>query len=332
MMLSPQYEKLKHQLLNESHTWLITGVAGFIGSNLLSELLQLNQKVIGLDNFRTGSKKNLETVLSLLPTTQQNNFHFYEGDIASLDQCQNVVKNVEYILHQAALSSVPGSIQNPTLTHQTNVTGFLNLLLAAKEKKVRRVIYASSSAVYGDVKNLPLTEAALCQPLSPYAASKYANEIYAKVFSSCYNIETIGLRYFNVFGPNQDPNGDYAAVIPRWMIALSRGEPVCIYGDGKTTRDFCYVKDVVQANLLAAMTNHPQALNTVYNIGVGQETSLNELFEIIRGQFKENQQQPIYQDFRAADIRRSVADIGKAKELLGYRPVYTVEKGLNEIT
>jgi len=326
------YEQLKQKLLQEPHTWLITGVAGFIGSNLLEQLLRLNQKVIGLDNFVTGFRKNIQEVLNSLPHVQQQNFSFYEGDICSITDCTQVMDGVEYVLHQAALGSVPRSIQLPEATHAVNTTGFLNILIAAKNAKVKRFVYASSSSVYGDSPHLPKKEANIGQPLSPYAVSKYTNELYAQAFSTCYGLNTIGLRYFNVFGPRQHPEGPYAAVIPRWTHALLNREPICIYGDGKTSRDFCYVKNAIQANLLAATTENSQAINTVYNIAFGEQNTLNSLYStLIEILDLHTQQKVIYQDFRSGDIRHSLADILKARTLLGYAPQYGLESGLKEM-
>jgi len=329
-MLS-SYAQLKKQLLNEQHVWLITGVAGFIGSHLLEQLLQLNQQVIGIDNFATGHQENLDTVFKKLTHFQASQFTFYEGDICSFVDCKKVITDVEYILHQAALGSVPRSIETPEITNATNVTGFLNVLIAAKNASVKRFVYASSSSVYGDSPSLPKKEETIGRPLSPYAVSKYTNELYAQAFSACYGLETIGLRYFNVFGSRQDSNGPYAAVIPRWINALKNSQPVYIHGDGKTTRDFCYVKNAVQANLLAAMTKNPEAVNKVYNVAVGEQHSLNELYNLIVNTLElPKKPQPIYQDFRQGDIRNSLADVSLIKADLCYEPTHTLQSGLKD--
>lgn len=324
-----QFEKLKSHLKEKQYTWFITGVAGFIGSNLLEELLSLNQKIIGVDNFASGYKRNIDDVLGKFPKAIAANFIFHEADICSLSACEKACKNVDYILHNAAFVSVPGSIDDPVLTHATNVTGFLNILNVAKNNDVKRVVFASSSAVYGDSIELPKVELQIGNPLSPYAASKLINEIYAKTFSVCYGLETIGLRYFNVFGPRQDPYGPYAAVVPLWVKSLLHNEPVYINGDGSTTRDFCYVANVVQANLLAAMVNNPAALNSVYNIAVGAQTSLLELFNAICLSLGKDCK-PSYRPFRDGDIKHSLADINKAKQFLGYAATHGVERGLQE--
>ncbi len=324
-----QFEKIKQELKNHPRTWLVTGVAGFIGSNLLESLLKLNQKVVGLDNFVTGHKNNLDDVLNSVPTAARNNFTFIEGDICRLEDCRKATQNVDIVLHQAALGSVPRSIATPEVTNETNVTGFLNILLAAKDANVKRFVYASSSSVYGDSPVLPKSEAHIGNPLSPYAVSKYTNELYAKAFSNCYGIETIGLRYFNVFGPRQNPSGPYAAVIPLWILSLLKQEPVYINGDGETSRDFCYVENAVQANLLAAMITNPDALNRVYNVTVGQQKTLNQLFDSIAS-YLTLKIKPIYRDFRAGDIRHSLADMSNCKTFLGYEPTESVENGLKK--
>jgi UDP-N-acetylglucosamine 4-epimerase len=344
-----QYEITKQTLLNSPKTWLITGVAGFIGSNLLEALLKLNQRVVGLDNFLTGHISNLEEVKSLVSPGQWSNFTFIEGDIRELATCNKACSGVNIVLHEAALGSVPRSIENPIATNENNLVGFLNMIVAAKDNQVKRFVYASSSSVYGDHPDLPKVEEKVGCPLSPYAVTKKVNEIYADVFARAYNFQTIGLRYFNVFGPRQDPNGPYAAVIPRWFAALREGKEVNIYGDGETSRDFCFVENVVQANILAACTDNPNALNQVFNIAYGGRTTLNELFILIRdivfssGSVSDapvfNHQpsamnheliSPIYKDFRPGDIRHSLADISKAKSLLGYEPQYSVKDGLEK--
>lgn len=323
-----QYEKIKTELSRHQYTWLITGVAGFIGSNLLETLLKLNQKVIGLDNFSTGFQQNIDDALNQVDPIYHANFYFQEGDICKLNDCQMAVKNVDFVLHHAALGSVPRSIATPELTNETNVTGFLNILMAAKDAKVKRFIYASSSAVYGDSPILPKTESHVGNPLSPYAVSKYSNELYASAFANCYHMETVGLRYFNIFGPRQSPLGPYAAVIPLWITALLKNEPIYINGDGETSRDFCYVDNAIQANLLAAMANR-DAINKVYNITVGEQTTLNQLFTMLVT-FLDLSQQPIYREFRNGDIRHSLADINQANKLLNYVPKHNVQKGLEQ--
>lgn len=328
-MALSQYEQLKQTLAQQPQTWLITGVAGFIGSNLLETLLRLNQKVIGIDNFSTGDMKNLAGVLNSVPADQQQRFYFHEGDICNLDDCRKVAAGVDIVLHQAALGSVPRSIKTPDTTHANNATGFLNMLLAAKEANVKRFVYASSSSVYGDSPDLPKKEEKIGNPLSPYAVSKYTNELYAKAFSTCYGMETIGLRYFNVFGPRQDPHGPYAAVIPLWITALLQNKPVYINGDGETSRDFCYVENAVQANLLAATTQNPDAINTVYNIAVGEQNTLKKLYDLIVETLNlPAKQELVYRDFRSGDIRHSLGDVEKARHLLGYTPTHQLHNGL----
>jgi UDP-N-acetylglucosamine 4-epimerase len=313
--------------------WLVTGAAGFIGSNLVEALLKLDQRVIGLDNFATGHKKNLEQVKALVSTEQWARFSFIDDDIRDPAICQRACRGVDFVLHQAALGSVPRSIDDPFATHEANVNGFLNMLVAARDAKVKRFVYASSSALYGDHPGLPKVEDKIGQPLSPYAATKCFNELYADVFARCYGTPSIGLRYFNVFGPRQDPEGAYAAVIPKWVAAMLKGEPVVINGDGETSRDFCYIENVVQANLLAATTENPAAVNQVYNVACGERTTLNELFTLIQiGLAKTNPDvmkiKPTCRDFRPGDVRHSLADISKAQRLLGYAPTHSVRQGL----
>lgn len=327
------YQELQAELRAQPRTWLVTGVAGFIGSNLLEALLRLNQRVVGLDNFATGKAGNLEQVQALVAPAQWANFQFVEGSISESATCRRAVAGVDFVLHQAALGSVPRSIERPLATHQANATGFLEMLDAARGAKVKGFVYASSSAVYGDHPALPKIEEQTGRLLSPYAATKLINEVYAQTYAKAYGFESIGLRYFNVFGPRQDPDGAYAAVIPRWIAALLRREPVQINGDGETSRDFCFVENVVQANLLAATTSDPAALNQAYNIAVGERTTLNELFRILQdGLRKLNpslpEQRPVYREFRAGDVRHSLADIGKARRLLGYAPALKVREGL----
>lgn len=323
-----------HELLS-SHSlrWLVTGSAGFIGSNLVETLLQEGQEVIGLDSFATGHRLNLEEIRESVGPQAWRRHDFIEGDVCDPDTCRHACRGVDVVLHQAALGSVPRSIDDPLSANAANVSGFLNILVAAKEAGVRRVVYASSSAVYGDSEALPKAEAQIGEPLSPYAATKHVNELYAKLFARCYGLATIGLRYFNVFGKRQDPNGAYAAVVPRWVKAMLLGEQVVIYGDGETSRDFCHVANAVQANLLAALTDRSEALNRVFNIALGQRTSLNELFTTLRELLQDvvpavRGMRPAYQAFRAGDVRHSQADIGAAQRLLGYAPTHDLRRGL----
>jgi len=329
------YERLRAGLKGKPKTWLVTGAAGFIGSNLVEALLKLGQRVVGLDNFATSTKRNLHEVRKLVVPSQWRNFTFIEGDIRDLKICRRACRGVEFVLHQAALGSVPRSIEDPLNTDGSNVTGFLNVLLSARDSQVKRFVYASSSAIYGDEPRLPKVEDRIGQPLSPYAVTKYVNELYAQVFARCYGVETIGLRYFNVFGPRQDPEGPYAAVIPKWIAAMMQNEPVHINGDGETSRDFCYVDNVVQMNLLAAATTNPKAVNQVYNVAVNERTSLNELFVMLRERLLPHFPQlkrykPVYRDFRAGDVRHSQADISKARRLAGFAPTHRIEQGLDD--
>ena len=328
-----RYEKVCAELRTSPRIWLITGVAGFIGSNLLEALLKLDQRVVGLDNFATGHRRNLDDVRSLVERSQWARFRFIEGDICSLDDCHRACAGVEYVLHEAALGSVPRSLVDPIPTHATNNTGFVNMLVAARDAKVRRFIYAASSSTYGDHPGLPKVEDVIGRPLSPYAVTKLANELYADVFARCYGLESIGLRYFNVFGARQDPNGAYAAVIPKWTAAMIKGEPVFINGDGKTSRDFCYIANAVQANLLASAAQNRKAINEMYNIAVGDRTTLNDLYAELRGLLARDfphveHAAPCYRDFRTGDVRHSQADIGKAVRRLGYAPTHGVAGGL----
>jgi UDP-N-acetylglucosamine/UDP-N-acetylgalactosamine 4-epimerase len=314
-------------------TWLVTGVAGFIGSNLLEALLRLGQRVVGLDNFATGHRHNLDQVERSVGPKAWAGFRFIEGDIRSLETCREACSGVDVVLHEAALGSVPRSIDDPITSHDTNVTGFLNMLVAARDAGVKRFVYAASSAAYGDHPALPKVEDAIGRPLSPYGAGKYMNELYADVFGRCYGLQTIGLRYFNVFGPRQDPEGAYAAVIPKWVAAMLRGETVYINGDGETARDFCFIENVVQANLLAGTTESPEALNQVYNVAVGGSTSLNELHKALARLLSRHDPgfvaaKPQYRDFRAGDVRFSRADISKLRRLLGFKPTHDVHQGL----
>jgi len=326
------YTQLQTHLQAEPHTWLVTGVAGFIGSNLLEALLKLNQRVVGLDNFATGHQRNLDEVQTLVSPAQWANFNFIQGDIRNLADCQKACKGVDYVLHQAALGSVPRSLEDPIATNQTNISGFLNMLVAARDAKVKSFTFAASSSTYGDHPGLPKVEDTIGKPLSPYAVTKLVNELYADVFARCYGFNTIGLRYFNVFGPRQDPNGAYAAVIPKWTAALLANESVYINGDGETSRDFCFVANAVQANLLAATTDSAEARNQVYNVAVGERTTLNELFALMRDNLATHgvsaDTQPVYRDFRAGDVRHSLADISKIAMRLGYAPTQRIGQGL----
>ena len=343
------FTQLETRLATEPHTWLVTGVAGFIGSNLLEALLKLNQRVVGLDNFATGHQRNLDQVQTLISPTQWANFSFIQGDIRNLADCQEAMMYrhceersdaaihapipVEYVLHQAALGSVPRSVTDPITTNATNISGFLNMLVAARDAKVKRFVYAASSSTYGDHPALPKVEDAIGKPLSPYAVTKYVNELYADVFGKTYGLQSIGLRYFNVFGQRQDPNGAYAAVIPKWISSMIKGESVSINGDGETSRDFCFVNNAVQANLLAATSPNPEAVNQVYNVAVGDRTTLNDLYAQLKANLLPlypylQDAKPVYRDFRAGDVRHSLADINKAATHLGYIPTQRIGQGL----
>jgi UDP-N-acetylglucosamine/UDP-N-acetylgalactosamine 4-epimerase len=320
-----------HLTQNRYH-WLVTGAAGFIGSSLLEALLKSNQRITGLDNFETGSWRNLDDVRGSVSQTQWGRFRLIEGDIRQAAICDVACHGVDFVLHHAALGSVSRSIDDPRRTNETNITGFLNVLDAARNAKVSRFIYAASSSTYGDHPALPKVEHQIVKPLSPYAVTKYVNELYADVFGRTYGTDCIGLRYFNVFGPRQHPEGAYAAVIPRWITALIRGEPIKIHGDGETSRDFCFVENVVQANLLAALAGKP-AGNQVYNIALNDRTSLNELYQnickMLMERFPHVRSHPAqYFDFRPGDVRHSQADISKARELLGYAPTHSIDRGL----
>lgn len=332
--MPPKYKALKQHLKTNPSTWLVTGVAGFIGSNLLETLLKLNQKVVGLDNFATGYQHNLDEVRSEVTPNQWNNFTFIKGDIRNLQDCHQACKGVDYVLHQAALGSVPRSIEDPIATNQANIDGFLNMLVAARDANVKRFVYAASSSTYGDHPDLPKVEDKTGKPLSPYAVTKLVNELYADVFAKTYGFKTIGLRYFNIFGKRQDPNGAYAAVIPKWISAILKGETAYINGDGETSRDFCYIENAIQANLLAATVEDEAATNQVYNIAVGDRTTLNELYKLILDGLATDRELPkaslVYRDFRAGDVRHSLADVSKARNLLGYQPSHRVGEGLQE--
>ena len=310
----------------------MTGVAGFIGSNLLETLLKLDQKVVGLDNFATGFQKNLDEVKTLVTDHQWTNFRFIEGDIRNIEDCQRAALGVDYILHQAALGSVPRSVKDPITTNSVNITGFLNMLTVARDANVKRFVYAASSSTYGDHPALPKIEDVIGKPLSPYAVTKYVNELYADVFGKTYGLESIGLRYFNVFGPRQNPNGAYAAVIPRWISSMLNDRQININGDGETSRDFSFVANTVQANILAAVTMDPAAVNQVYNVAVGDRTTLNELFNFLQDILLSNginyPANPNYVDFRTGDVRHSQANIEKIKTKLGYAPTHHIHDGL----
>lgn len=325
------YDTLLKDLTREPKVWLVTGVAGFIGSNLLEHLLKLNQTVIGLDNFATGHQYNLDEVQGLVTPEQWAGFTFIEGDIRNLEDCQKACLGVDYVLHQAALGSVPRSIADPITTNAANITGFLNMLVAARDAQVTSFTYAASSSTYGDHPALPKVEENIGKPLSPYAVTKYVNELYADVFAKTYGFNCIGLRYFNVFGKRQDPNGAYAAVIPKWTAAMIQGDELFINGDGETSRDFCFIENTVQMNLLAA-TAPDEAKNEVYNVAVGDRTTLNDLFHALQSALAENgkpyTRKPVYRDFRAGDVRHSQADISKAASKLGYAPEYRIMDGI----
>ncbi|MDN3389536.1 NAD-dependent epimerase/dehydratase family protein [Pseudoalteromonas sp. APC 3691] len=332
-----RYEQIKAELLATPKTWLVTGVAGFIGSNLLEHLLKLNQKVVGLDNFATGHQHNLDEVKGLVTAEQWQGFNFIEGDIRNYQDCETALANngegVDYVLHQAALGSVPRSIADPVTTNAANITGFLCMLQAAKEAKVKSFTYAASSSTYGDHPGLPKIEENIGNPLSPYAVTKYVNELYAGVYAKTYGFKTIGLRYFNVFGQRQDPNGAYAAVIPKWTADMIKGEDIFINGDGETSRDFCFIENTVQMNILAA-TAGDEVKDNVYNVAVGDRTTLNYLYKAIQSALKECDinvmQEPVYRDFRAGDVRHSQADVSKAVDNLGYAPEYKILQGISK--
>jgi len=329
------FTQLKKQLLDAPRHWLVTGAAGFIGSNLVETLLSLGQSVAGLDNFSTGYRRNLEEVCKLVGPASWERFSFIEGDIRNPETCRKACEGASFVLHQAALGSVPRSIANPIDTNACNVNGILNMLMASSGAGVQRFVYASSSSVYGDHPGLPKVEDQIGNCLSPYAVTKRVGELYAAVCARVYQLECIGLRYFNVFGARQDPDGAYAAVIPRWMQSMLDGERIHINGDGETSRDFCYISNVVQANLLAATTTSPGAVNQVYNVAVGGRTTLNELFRCIRERLSPlrpelKECEPVYGDFRSGDVRHSNADISRAAQLLGYAPTHHLEQGLDE--
>ena len=329
------FEKLLETFKTEQKTWLITGNAGFIGSNLTEFLLKHNQKVVGLDNFSTGYQHNIDDVLSQVGEENAKNFTFIEGDIADMDVCTKACKDVDIVLHQAALGSVPRSIDDPVTSNRSNVTGFLNMLTAAKDAGIKRFVYASSSSVYGDSQELPKVEERTGNVLSPYAAMKATNELYAGVFQKVYGMETLGMRYFNVFGRRQDPNGAYAAVIPKWVGSLLEDEDIFINGDGETSRDFTYIDNVIQMNLLAGTTDNTEAFGEAFNVAVGGRNTLNELYALINTELGKHikifsSKEAIYRDFRAGDIRHSNADITKAKTTVGYAPTHDIYQGMEE--
>lgn len=344
-----KFEIVVDELLRNPKIWLITGVAGFIGSNLLEALLKLNQKVVGLDNFSTGFQSNLDEVQSFVGADQWANFQLIEGDICNIKDCRTAMMwhpgpnsavdlkalSVQYVLHQAALGSVPRSIEDPIATNRSNIDGFLNMLVASRDTGVDQFVYAASSSTYGDHPDLPKVEGKIGSPLSPYAVTKLVNELYAEVFSKTYQFNSIGLRYFNVFGKRQNPSGAYAAVIPKWISAMIGGMPVNINGDGETSRDFCYIQNVVQINILAAISAFPNSGSQIFNVAVGNTTSLNKLHvllkEILSGKYGlQIDSPPIYKEFRNGDVRHSLADISKAKQFLGYAPQFTVARGLED--
>jgi len=342
-----RYEEIHNELADKQYTWLVTGAAGFIGSNLVEKLICLNQRVLGLDNFETGHQHNLDqAVADAKQTTGEDRsalFHFIEGDIRVLEDCQQamtwvrdgVSHSVDFVLHQAALGSVPRSIQDPIRTNKANIDGFLNMLVAARDAEVKSFVYAASSSTYGDHPDLPKIEDKIGGPLSPYAVTKYVNELYAKVFARTYGFKTVGLRYFNIFGKRQDPNGAYAAVIPKWVASIMTGEEVFINGDGETSRDFCYIDNAVQMNIISAMAHKEEARDQIYNCALNDRTSLNELYKMIGDRLIERVEglevnKPTYRDFRTGDVRHSQANIDKAKELLGYQPEYMISQGMDE--
>ena len=327
------YLNAQQELRNHPRTWLVTGCAGFIGSNLLEKLLSLGQKVVGLDNFATGFQHNLDEVQTQVTSEQWANFRFIEGDIRNLETCQQAAQGVDYVLHQAALGSVPRSINDPITTNEVNIGGFLNMLVACRDAGVKSFVFAASSSTYGDHPDLPKVEHKIGNPLSPYAITKYVDELYAKVFASTYGFKSIGLRYFNVFGKRQTPNGAYAAVIPKWTSAMIHNEDVIINGDGETSRDFCYIENTIQANILSSV-QMPESGYEVYNVALNNRTSLNELYAYLGELLSENglsyQKEAVYQDFRAGDVRHSQADITKITEQLGYQPTHSIREGLAE--
>ena len=334
-----RYEQLQEHLKDNQSTWLVTGVAGFIGSNLLEKLLILNQKVVGLDSFDTGYQHNVDQAIQdandITGKDLSNNFKFINGDIKKLSDCKLACDGVDYVLHQAALGSVPRSIEDPIATNEANINGFVNMLVASRDAKVKRFVYAASSSSYGDNPDLPKVEHMTGNPLSPYAVTKIVNELYANVFAKNYDFKTIGLRYFNIFGKRQDPEGAYAAVIPKWVAAILNKEDVYINGDGETSRDFCYIDNTVQMNLLAATTDNEEATNQVYNVALNDRTSLTKLHQMIEERLIERvegleKKKPIYREFRSGDVRHSQASIDKAQKLLGYHPKFRISEGMDQ--
>ena len=342
-----RYEEIHNELAVNQYTWLVTGAAGFIGSNLVEKLIGLNQRVVGLDNFETGHQHNLDQAVAdanqISGEDHSALFHFFKGDIRVLEDCQKAMtwerdgesRSVDFVLHQAALGSVPRSIQDPIRTNRANIDGFLNMLVAARDAEVKSFVYAASSSTYGDHPDLPKVEDKIGNPLSPYAVTKYVNELYAKVFARTYGFKTVGLRYFNIFGKRQDPNGAYAAVIPKWVASIIAGEEVFINGDGETSRDFCYIDNAVQMNIVSAMAQKEEARDQVYNCALSDQTSLNELYKMIGDRLIERVEglevnQPTYRDFRPGDVRHSLADITKAQKLVGYSPSHPIAEGLDE--
>jgi len=329
--MSQRYQHITDELKKSPRKWLVTGCAGFIGSNLIETLLQLDQEVVGLDDFSTGYQRNLDEVQASVAPAQWRRFTFIEGDIRDFETCQRACEGVDHVLHQAALGSVPRSLKDPITTNAVNVSGFLNVMVAARDAEVKSFTYAASSSTYGDHPDLPKVESKIGNPLSPYAVTKYVNEVYADVFARSYGFGSTGLRYFNVFGKRQDPDGAYAAVIPKWIAQMIKGEDVVVNGDGETSRDFCFVENAVQANLLAALSQ-PEGVNQVYNVAVNARTSLNELFAHLAGQLGKHgihyDRKPVYADFRAGDVRHSQADISKAHTQLGYEPGHNILQGL----
>lgn len=329
--MSTRYQEVLDQIAAEPKRWLVTGCAGFIGSNLLETLLRHGQQVVGLDNFATGHQYNLDEVQKTVGPEKWDKFTFIKGDIRDPAACEQAVQNVDYVLHQAALGSVPRSLNDPVTTNDVNITGFLNMIVASRDAGIKSFVYAASSSTYGDHEALPKVEEHIGRPLSPYAVTKFVDELYADVFARAYGFGSIGLRYFNVFGKRQDPNGAYAAVIPKWVSAMIHGEEVFVNGDGLTSRDFCFVENAVQANILAALAQ-PEGVNQVYNVAFNARTTLNELFRHLADALGKNgivyDKQPVYRDFRAGDVRHSQADIGKAQRLLGYKPLFDIVQGI----
>lgn len=333
-MVASSYEYLRERLKSSPKRWLVTGAAGFIGSHLVENLLTLGQTVVGLDNFSTGKHENIELVRESVGSGAWSSFRLIQGDITHLEACKGALEGVSHVLHQAALGSVPRSIENPIATNEANINGFLNMLVASRDAGVESFTYAASSSTYGDHTALPKVEDTIGNPLSPYAITKYVNELYARIFAQTYGFKTIGLRYFNVFGPRQDPNGAYAAVVPRWLSAITDGADVNINGDGETSRDFCYIQNVVQANILAAMSND-SCRDEVYNVAVGGRTSLNDLYHLLETELRRygvtTDNAPHYRDFRQGDVRHSEADISKVKAHLGYEPSHNIRQGIEAL-